>query len=139
MERRTFLAHTCQLCLLGAASIVLPELTSCTSTRVFKTIPVNNTVEVPINLFETTTLNYVRLKGSYFDIAVQKEADNTYIALLMRCTHQENQLTPISNGFLCSLHGSTFDKEGRVKKGPAEMSLERYKTSVVGENVVIQL
>lgn len=139
MERRTFLAQTCKLCVLGAASLLLPELEGCTSTKVFKTIPVNNTVEVPLSLFETTNLNYVRIKGSYFDIAVQKKENNTFTALLMRCTHQENQVVPTGNGFMCSLHGSTFDKEGKVKKGPAEMPLSQYKVTVVGENVVIQL
>lgn len=135
MKRNTF----CQLCVMAAASLILPQTQGCTSTKVFKAIPVNNTVEVPLSLFETTSLNYVRIKGSYFDIAVQKKEDNTFTALLMRCTHQENQVVPTGNGFMCSLHGSIFDKDGKVKKGPAEMPLERYKTTVVGENVVIQL
>lgn len=139
MERRTFLANTCKLCVLGAAAIILPELSSCVSTKVFKAVPVNNTVEMPLSLFAENTLNYVRIKGLYFDIAVQKHEDNTYTALLMRCTHQENQLTTTGNGYLCSLHGSMFDKEGNVKKGPADVPLQRFKTSVVGENVVIQL
>ena len=135
MERKTF----CKLCLLAAAATVLPALESCTTTKVFKAIPVNNTVAVPLTLFETNSLNYVRLKGIYFDIAVQKKADSTFTALLMRCTHQDNQLTTTGNGFLCSLHGSIFDKEGQVKKGPADQPLLRYKAEVVGENVVIHL
>lgn len=135
MKRNTF----CQLCVLAAASLVLPELEGCTSSKVFKATPVNNTVEVPLSLFEETSLNYVRIKGSYFDIAVQKKESNTFTAFLMRCTHQENQVVPTGNGFMCSLHGSVFDREGKVKKGPAELPLEQFKATVIGENVVIQL
>ncbi len=140
MERRTFLSQTCKLCLLGASTLLLPELLSgCSSTAVFKTTPTNNQAVMPLSLFAQTNLNYLRLKGSFFDIAVQKKEDNSFSALLLVCTHQENQLFPTSNGFICNMHGSIFDKEGNVKKGPAEKSLKSYRTEVVGENIIIHL
>jgi Rieske Fe-S protein len=57
----------------------------------------------------------------------------------LQCTHQENQLTTTGDGYYCSLHGSQFDKNGRVIKGPAEKPLERYKVFVEKENVIIQI
>jgi len=85
---------------------------------------------VPLNLFEKSSLQIVRPAGWYYDVAVQKNADNLYTALLLQCTHQQNQLTPTGTGYHCSLHGSDFDKQGNVRKGPAEEPLHHFKTSV---------
>jgi Rieske Fe-S protein len=57
----------------------------------------------------------------------------------MQCTHQENQLDVTGNGFSCSLHGSQFDKDGNVLKGPAEDHLQRYKTTIKNNNLVIEV
>jgi len=85
---------------------------------------------VPLNLFEKNALQIVRPAGWYYDVAVQKNDDNSYTALLLQCTHQENQLTVTGTGYHCSLHGSDFDKQGNVRKGPAEQSLHHFETSV---------
>ena len=63
----------------------------------------------------------------------------TYSALLMQCTHMDNQLSAEQNGFSCSLHGSRFNSEGNVIKGPAEMPLKKYETSVNNENIIIKI
>lgn len=124
-----------------AAGYFLPRLTGCSPAyNVFKTDIVDKKVSVPLNMFDQNPVQFVRPKGWYFDIAVQKNADNTYQALLLQCTHQENQLAPIGkNGYRCSLHGSEFDMNGVVKKGPAEKALERYYTSIDNNNLIIQI
>ena len=66
-------------------------------------------------------------------------ADNSFEALLLQCTHQANQLTPNGNGYTCSLHGSQFDKNGNVTKGPAERTLKHYPVSVGQDKLSIQL
>jgi Rieske Fe-S protein len=142
MERRNFLKSSCNICLLGAAGFLLPQLTGCsggTKYSVYKTAINNNAVQVPLNLFDTTPVQFVRPNGWYFDIAVEKKADNTYRALLLQCTHQENQLNITGNGYSCSLHGSQFDKEGNVRKGPAEKSLEQYATFIDNNNLIIKV
>jgi Rieske Fe-S protein len=107
---------------------------------VFKTDIIDKKVVMPVAMFQQSPLQFVRPKGWYFDIAVEKKEDNTFNALLLQCTHQENQLTPDGNtGFHCSLHGSRFDKNGYVLKGPAEKPLERYKTYVESDNLIIQI
>jgi len=94
---------------------------------------------MPANLFDKTATQIVRPAGWYYDIAVEKTADNTYKALLMQCTHQDNQLTLTGTGFNCSLHGSQFDKDGKVKKGPAEDALTQYKAYINNGQLIIEV
>ena len=120
---------------------MLPQLGGCktASYAVYKTPLVGKTVIVPLNLFATSPTQFVRPNGWYRDIAVAKKEDNTYQALLMECTHMENALTPTSNGFHCSMHGSDFDKMGNVRKGPADMPLTKYQTTIEQDNLIIHI
>jgi Rieske Fe-S protein len=123
-----------------AAGYFLPQLAGCSPKyAVYKTDIIDKKVVIPVTMFQQSSIQFVRPKGWYFDIAVQKKDDNNYQALLMQCTHQENQLTPTSNGFYCSLHGSQFDKDGNVRKGPAQQHLEQYRTYVENNNLVIEI
>jgi Rieske Fe-S protein len=140
MERRQFLRSGCTFCLLGAAGMLLPMLDSCGTvqkTTVFKTEAKGNMIEVPLSLFEKGNTQFVRAKGQYYDIAVQQHEDKSYTALLMRCTHMDNQLTATGGGYHCNLHGSEFDKDGNVKKGPAEHPLLHYTVTVEKDNLII--
>ena len=53
--------------------------------------------------------------------------DDGWYALLNRCTHLGCQpaLDPWSRLLVCPCHGSRFDLQGRVVKGPAERPLPR--------------
>jgi Rieske Fe-S protein len=141
MERRKFLKSSCNICLLAATGYFLSELTACSPAayHVIKTEIINDEIQIPVASFTQSNMQFVRPKGWYYDIAVQKKEDNTYEALLMQCTHQENQLTPASNGYTCSLHGSQFNKDGKVTKGPAENPLKHYATSINQENLIIHI
>jgi Rieske Fe-S protein len=141
MDRKEFIKSTCNTCLLGTAAIFLPILSGCgPATQVFKTtVSDNNQLAVPLNLFDKNAIQLVRPKGWQYDIAVQKKKDNKYSALLLRCTHQDNQLDKTGNGYHCSLHGSQFDGDGKVMKGPAELSLKQYNTSLTENNLIIYL
>jgi Rieske Fe-S protein len=129
------------MCLLGAAGILLPQMIGCSPAAysIYKTSVVDKRLQVPLSLFDKSPLQFVRPGGWYYDIAVNKRPDNTYQALLLQCTHQENQLTPTGDGYSCSLHGSQFDKTGKVVKGPAEKPLEEYKTFIENNNIIIQI
>ena len=140
MNRKEFIKSSCNVCLLGTAAILLPALTGCSPTyQVFKTTVNNNQVAIPLSSFDKVNFQLVRPNGWLYDIAVQKKKDNTYSALLLRCTHKDNQLDPTGNGFHCSMHGSQFDAEGKVRKGPAERTLKQFTTSVVENNLIIHL
>ena len=141
MQRRTFLKNTCTVCILGTAGYMLPQLAGCktASYSVYKTPQVGKTVVVPLSLFDGSATQFIRPAGWYHDIAVEKKDGNTYQALLMECTHMENSLTPTGSGFHCSLHGSDFDKNGNVRKGPAAMPLTRYQTTINQNNLIIHV
>ena len=140
MQRREFLKASCNVCLLGAAGIIFPQLTGCAATQgAYTTEVANKMVTIPVSLFDKYAIQLVRPKGWYYDIAVQKNENNTYSALLLQCTHQENQLTKSGNGYSCSLHGSQFDDAGNVTKGPAVQALQRYTTTINNNELIIHL
>ena len=142
MERRAFIKSGCTFCLLGAAGMLLPMLESCGTaqkTAVYKTAAIGNKIEIPVSLFTEKKIQIVRAKGQYYDIAVQQHEDKTYTALLMRCTHMDNQLNLSGNGYRCSLHGSEIDNEGHVKKGPAEQPLKRYHVTQEKDKLIITI
>jgi Rieske Fe-S protein len=141
MERRHFIKSSCNACLLAATGYFLSELSACSPStyHVFKAEIINEEIQVPVASFTQYNMQVVRPKGWFYDIAVQKKEDNTYQAILMQCTHQKNQLTQTGNGYLCSLHGSQFDKNGKVTKGPAENALKQYTTSINQDNLIIHL
>ena len=121
--------------------MLMPGWMGCSPAKysVYKTAVTAGQVAVPVTVFATSPLQFVRPAGWYYDIAVSKQPDGSYMALLLQCTHQENQLNVSGDGYSCSLHGSRFDKNGRVLHGPAEQPLQRYKTSVDNNNVIIQI
>jgi len=143
MQRRNFIKGACRICLLGAAGAAMAaDLSSCSpavAKNTFRPVVKDNEIEVPLSLFDTQAFRLISPANYNYEIAVEKKPDNTYHALLLRCTHQENQLTPTGNGFTCSLHGSKFDKEGQVLKGPAENSLRELNTRIVNNNLLIHI
>ena len=107
--------------------------------KALQTDVVNNVISLPLNTINASGLQIIHPKKSLYDIALQKKPDGSYEALLLQCTHQENQLTVTSGGYKCSLHGSQFDKDGIVTHGPAAEPLRRYKTNIENEQLFIYL
>ncbi|MBS1529089.1 MAG: Rieske (2Fe-2S) protein, partial [Bacteroidetes bacterium] len=115
------------------------SLSSCAALPVYQTSVDAGRVMVPVSLFTQSDFRIIEPKDFFYNIGLRKEKDNTYTALLLRCTHADNQLMSTGNGFKCSLHGSVFDKEGQVTQGPAERPLKKYRTEVISGNIVIHL
>ncbi len=143
MDRRKFISGACRICLLGAAvSAVGADLASCspaTGKNIYTPVIIDNKIKVPLSLFEKNSFRIISPEKFLYEIAIEKKQDNSFRALLLRCTHQDNQLTNTGNGFTCSLHGSRFDKEGNVLKGPAESALQKLKLQIVKSNLYIYL
>lgn len=139
MQRRDFLKSSCNACLLLATGLILPALSGCgpAAYQVFSTDIKEDKIAVPTDTFIKGPLVLVRPKGWYYSIAVRKKEDSTYSALLLKCTHQDNQLNASSNGYSCSLHGSAYNKDGQVVKGPAERALTTYKVTVESDQLII--
>ncbi len=142
MQRRDFINNTCRFCLISTAAVITGGIAACSAAatkNIFKPEVDNNTILVPLSLFDVATLQVISPKKFQYEIAIQKTSANTYKALLLRCTHYDNQLTPTGNGYSCSLHGSRFSKDGTVLNGPATSPLLELKTQVVNKNLLIHL
>src|SRR4051812_48156616 len=129
MKREEFIKKSCKACLAISAGWMLTELAACAHTPIYKTEVKDHKIAVPLTMFTDTDAQIISVKGLDYDLSVRKEKDGSYTALLMRCTHADNQLNSTGNGFVCTLHGSTFDKEGAVTQGPAEQHLKKYATT----------
>ncbi|MFI5155091.1 MAG: Rieske (2Fe-2S) protein [Chitinophagales bacterium] len=139
MERRQFIRSSCNLCLLTASGFLLSELVACNPAyQLIKTEVVNDTIQIPLFSFNQPGLKLVRPNGWAWDIAVYKNAGG-YEAILMKCTHQNNQLILTGNGFVCDLQGSNFNLEGIVTKGLAELPLKKFPVDLVLDNLIIYL
>lgn len=63
----------------------------------------------------------------------------TYSVLSPRCTHRGCTVGVQGARLVCPCHGSTYDREGTVLKGPAERPLTRFPVSVANGVVEIRL
>jgi Rieske Fe-S protein len=140
MNRRKFVKQSCSLCLAAGSGMLIGSLASCgVALPVYKTLIADNKISVPVSLFANTDFQLIQPKNLYYNIGLKKEKDGTYTALLLRCTHADNQLTPTGNGFKCSLHGSAFNNEGHVTIGPAERPLKKYATQIESGQIIIHI
>ena len=62
-------------------------------------------------------------------ILIVRDSLRRYHALSMQCTHEGCPVNrPVNGVIVCPCHGSEYDLEGRVLKGPAQLPLARYET-----------
>jgi nitrite reductase/ring-hydroxylating ferredoxin subunit len=140
MERREFIKASCAFCISAAAeSMLASALSSCASLPVFETISRQDVVIVPISIFKTSDIHIIRVSNYFYDIALKKNDNGTYTALLLECTHTSNPLTFTGEKFTCSLHGSAFDQNGKVTHGPAAKPLQRLPNGVSTKEIKITL
>lgn len=139
MRRREFLRTTCSCCLATSAGLLLGSLSSCASPPMLETAIVDHKITVPLTAFASSELQILRPRGLLFDIALHRETDGKFRALVLQCTHASTQLTPAGDGYSCPAHGSTFDSEGRVTRGPAQIPLRQLPTEVGSNDVVVFL
>jgi Rieske Fe-S protein len=57
----------------------------------------------------------------------------------MRCTHQGTELQAAGDYLQCTAHGSEFDKEGRIKNGPADKNLRTFPVTMQDNQLFIDL
>jgi len=143
MNRESFLKLSCTGCMLGAAGLIsVTELLSCAAPESLKTSKAvlnQHMLHVPLSNLNAQGLTIVRASGMDYDIAVRKEEGNTFLAMELRCTHFNNPLQAAGSHFHCDLHGSEFDAQGAVIKGPASLALQHLPWSISGEQLIIQL
>lgn len=59
-------------------------------------------------------------------VALMREGDAVY-ALSLVCSHLGCTVNVTPTELVCPCHGSSFDRQGRVLKGPADRQLLRYQ------------
>lgn len=69
----------------------------------------------------------IRAIGLPEPIFLSLQSDGSFWAVGAMCTHLGCTVKPGSRFFICPCHGSTFDLEGNVVRGPAQKPLNRYK------------
>lgn len=69
-------------------------------------------------------------------MAVYRQAGQVY-AISTVCTHLGCIVKPDASGFKCPCHGSEFEADGAVRKGPAPRPLDWLAVSVSGGGLVV--
>lgn len=81
----------------------------------------------------------VELKGQAFPIYLYRRSDTDFNAVLMKCSHQGNELNAHDGYLTCPAHGSEYDATGKVTEGPAERNLTAYRVTTEGEFIYIHI
>jgi len=140
MVRREFIKTSCVICFTGGTAAALSTfLSSCALLPVYTAKADQGTISVPLSAFQGGNIQIIRAQDILYDIALKKENNGAFSAFRLLCTHASNSLTLSGDRFLCSLHGSTFDQEGKVIHGPAKRPLEQLKTRLTTEWIIITL
>jgi len=73
------------------------------------------------------------------NVVVARDANGVY-AMSAVCTHAGCLLSEnspeISAGLSCPCHGSTFDGDGNVTRGPARAALQHYKVTIAADGSI---
>lgn len=145
MERRKFIQ---QCSTLGFSCLGLSViLNSCTATHHVAATVNNTTIQLNSSEFivqkgdKITYRKYiiVRTENSDVPIVVYRFSSTDFKALLLRCTHQANELNVNGDLISCSAHGSEFTNKGEVSQGPAEQSLKSFPVKADEHTIHISL
>lgn len=146
MQRSDFLRTTTVaglgiLC-VGACATTL--LTGCAGAKYVDGTLANGSITVPLSAFVVeggaAPSVIVRKTGSMQGpIHIIRNADNSYTALSLLCTHKGCVVRAVGTGFECPCHGSEFSAEGAVLSPPAKEPLVRYAVTTDATNVYIKL
>ena len=75
-------------------------------------------------------------------VLVDHPSGNVFNALSSICTHQSCTVSRIDSGsgqFVCPCHGSRYNFNGQVTKGPADSPLTSFPTELSGDQLIITI
>lgn len=143
MKRRTFIKKSCGSCAAMGVSLLLGSsfLESCGAAKlsVVKATQQDGKVSLPETSFADGNVRLLRVNNYPFDIAVKKQADNSFLALVLMCTHAGHPLVKSGSSYYCTLHGSRFEASGKVATGPASRPLMHLPAETSGGQLSITL
>jgi Rieske Fe-S protein len=74
--------------------------------------------------------------GNGDKVIVTRPTEGEAVAFDATCPHQGCTVAPDDGQLSCPCHGSQFELDGSLKKGPAEKGLESYAVKVVDGQVL---
>jgi cytochrome b6-f complex iron-sulfur subunit len=127
----------------GTAAIAAVLLPGCAS-LVTRRVPVDNgTIRLSLRqhpeLAEPRGSLRLLPDGSEDPVYLLVLDDGGFAALSSVCTHRGCTVDIGGPGLACPCHGSQYDREGRVTRGPASRSLARYPVRVSGDELLIDV
>ncbi|MCY1511670.1 Cytochrome b6-f complex iron-sulfur subunit [compost metagenome] len=145
MNRRKFIATGCISCMSGG--LILSLLASCSTTKILSADISDTDLIVPLSQFlikkgkSTSFKRYLVVQNErlQYPICVYRFDEQTYTALLMKCTHQGAELQVFGDKLQCPAHGSEFNNDGKVENGPADTSLRTFPIIISDQQLKISL
>lgn len=143
MDRRKFIENSCLTCVAVALGSSL--LQSCSTMKTVNAFEENGFLVVDKSEFgdansdEKINSIIVASNSLKVPLILFKTGDDSYEAISLKCTHKGVKLNYEDSEFKCPAHGSIFDREGKVVKGPAKQSLTHYKTDKTATTIRIEV
>lgn len=136
-SRRAFLQRTEWLA-LGVPGL-LPLLQGCARFNMVYSGVEGSRLIVSRESLGASAFALVEAPGLTFPIYLYRHEGDHYSAVLTRCMHRGCQVEPANGHLVCPCHGSEYDNEGGILKGPTELPLIRYTVVADAENIYIEL
>lgn len=131
---------------VGAAAALLAStaLPGCAGVAAVQVAPSNGAVRLALREFPQLARagGFVKVvpNGAETPIYVLAREDGGYTALSPICTHRGCTVDVEGPQLVCPCHGATYDRAGRVLRGPAEEPLRSFPlTATPNGELVIQL
>ncbi len=103
----------------------------------------DNTVIIPLNSIpdpeERDSYTRVYIQQFTNPIILFHREDGELIAVLSTCSHNGCEVKKLRRKFECPCHGSEYNLEGHVIRGPAPEPLERFEVRVMSDRLEIIL
>jgi cytochrome b6-f complex iron-sulfur subunit len=132
-DRRAFLGQCTGLALA-------PLIAGCASLVARQVTPVNGRVELALAQYPELSAPGGSLKllpvGTSEPIYVLVLDNGDFAAVSPICTHLGCTVEIQGPRLVCPCHGSTYDRNGSVLRGPAARSLARYRTERQGADII---
>ena len=122
-NRRDFLKSVCGLAAIAIGPVLLADDAMAADGIVRKA---NGQVVVTVAKIPSLAkvggmVNLGRVKG--VPVAIVRTGSTTYRALNLRCTHEGTTVRPSGSQWQCPAHGSQFNLDGSLVRGPANRAL----------------
>ena len=137
MKRKTFLKR-CAVLTAGVACMDL-ALIGCASLPYVDYAMDEGRAVVKKTDFDEKGFVLLEVASLPAPVYVRQVEPDAYAAVLLRCTHRGCTVQPAGDRLECPCHGSRYNTNGEVIKGPAPRNLRPYPVTADAEHIRIAL